>query len=298
MVFFDTRFFKRFNQIIEQKKTPCKHPIQYKQHLIWRSNFLLITYIQPAHLPIPMSRRWGKKKPPSGYEYIQPTIDALASELRDVNSQPSGGKQKLEANWPIHQINNQRTRYIYDMYSVHHKISRELYMYCVKEKLVDTALVAKWKKPGFEKLCSVFVIDRRNFPFGTTAICRVPKKSLGNKIIFEANTGCRGCASGNGTSNIFGTKYGQRLARVQVAREAKLEAQFGQAIDTEGEQGASGTSASAGAPGPWATMDSSDDDSDDDEEEDEEGKNTSHKRRADDDDQVDEPDVKRTKTVE
>ena len=270
--------------------------IQTTSHLAFQ--FPSITYIQPTHLPIPMSRRWGKKKPPSGYEYIQPTIDALASELRDVNSQPSGGKQKLEANWPIHQINNQRTRYIYDMYSVHHKISRELYMYCVKEKLVDTALVAKWKKPGFEKLCSVFVIDRRNFPFGTTAICRVPKKSLGNKIIFEANTGCRGCASGNGTSNIFGTKYGQRLARVQVAREAKLEAQFGQAIDTEGEQGASGTSASAGAPGPWATMDSSDDDSDDDEEEDEEGKNTSHKRRADDDDQVDEPDVKRTKTVE
>ena len=220
-----------------------------------------------------MSRRWGKKKPPAGWDYIEPTLNALASELREVNSTTSGGKQKLEANWPIIQLNNQRTRYIYDMYAVHQKISRELYMYCVKVKMVDAALVAKWKKSGFEKLCSVFVIDRRNFPFGTTAICRVPRKSLGNKIIFEAHTGCRGCASGSGVSNIFGTKYGQRLARVQLAREAKLEAQYGsnnvgvevvEKMDTS-----SGVTQQAAAAGPWANMDSSDEDEDEEEDEDE-----------------------------
>ena len=81
------------------------------------------------------TRRWGKKKPPAGWEYIQPTIDALSAEIREVNSTPSGGKNKLEANWPIHQINNQRSRYIYDMYAVHKKISRELYMYCVKQQI-------------------------------------------------------------------------------------------------------------------------------------------------------------------
>ena len=33
-------------------------------------------------------------------------------------------------------------------------------------------------------------------------------------------TGCRGCASGpGGESNIFGNKYGQHLAAIQVARE-------------------------------------------------------------------------------
>ena len=215
-------------------------------------------------------RRWGKKKPPAGWDYIAPTLDALASELREVNSAPTGGKQKLESNWPIIQLNNQRTRYIYDMYSVHKKISRDLYLYCVKQKLVDQALVAKWKKPGFEKLCSVFVIDRRNFPFGTTAICRVPRKSLGNKIIFEANTGCRGCASGSGTSDIFGNKYGQRLARIQVLREEKLEAMYGSEaneaslkeggddIQEKQTSGSSGNSAPKAA-GPWASMESSDD---------------------------------------
>ena len=33
-------------------------------------------------------------------------------------------------------------------------------------------------------------------------------------------TGCRGCASGpGGESNIFGNKYGQHLAAIQIARE-------------------------------------------------------------------------------
>jgi bud site selection protein 31 len=246
----------------------------------------IISQVIPAGLKnMSGTRRWGKKKPPAGWEYIQPTIDALSAEIREVNSTPSGGKNKLEANWPIHQINNQRSRYIYDMYAVHKKISRELYMYCVKQKLVDAALVAKWKKPGYEKLCSVFVIDRRNFPFGTTSICRVPRKTLKNKIIFEANTGCRGCASGSGRSNIFGNKYGQRLARIQIARETKLEALYESeettVLSDQKEQSSSsnseGTSLLAGQgspPGPWASMDSSDDDEEaednDDEEEDNE----------------------------
>lgn len=39
-------------------------------------------------------------------------------------------------------------------------------------------------------------------------------------------TGCRGCASGaGGERNIFGNKYGQYLAGIQVARERRLEQQ-------------------------------------------------------------------------
>ena len=250
------------------------------------------------HNPSKMSgRRWGKKKPPAGWEYLRPTIEALSAEVREVNSAPTEGKNKLESNWPIHQINNQRTRYIFDMYSVHKKISKELYMYCVKQKLVDAALVAKWKKTGYERLCSVFVIDRRNFPFGTTSICRVPKKAMKNKMIREANTGCRGCASGSGTGNIFGTKYGQRLARIQVLREAKLEALYGGEetnMDQKAESSSSSSSSSTSqetartepaakeAPGPWASMESSDEE-EDEEEGVEEGGASGHKRRADDD---------------
>ena len=43
-------------------------------------------------------------------------------------------------------------------------------------KLVDAALIAKWKKPGYERLCSTYVINTKNYKFGTVSICRVPKQ--------------------------------------------------------------------------------------------------------------------------
>ena len=234
-----------------------------------------------------MSRKWGyrAKRVPVGWDYIEPTMTALANELREANTAAHGGMQRHEAMWPIHQINNQRSRYVYDMFYVHRKISRELYEYCLKQKLADADLIAKWKKPGYEKLCSTFVINPRNFPFGTTAICRVPRKKLqpDKKIFFEAHTGCRGCASGSGGhSNIFGNKYGQNLANIQLLREQKLEQEF----SVDGSEGGAGSSSSSSSgsststgdygdatssvlpAGPWAVMDSSSEEEDDEEEED------------------------------
>ena len=109
------------------------------------------------------------------------------------------------------------------MYYVHHRISREVYDYCIKNKLVDAALIAKWKKPGYERLCSTYVINPRNYKFGTVSICRVPSHCLAEGTeIEDATTGCRGCASGSRNSgNIFGNKYGQHLAAIQIAREER-----------------------------------------------------------------------------
>lgn len=43
-------------------------------------------------------------------------------------------------------------------------------------------------------------------------------------LIEDPTTGCRGCASGpGGNKNIFGNKYGQYLAAIQIAREEKRE---------------------------------------------------------------------------
>jgi bud site selection protein 31 len=83
-------------------------------------------------------------------------------------------------------------------------------------------LIAKWKKPGYERLCSTYVINPRNYKFGTVSICRVPKHSLApGTEIEDPMTGCRGCASGS-SSNIFGNKYGQYLAAIQIAREERI----------------------------------------------------------------------------
>jgi bud site selection protein 31 len=128
------------------------------------------------------------------------------------------------------------------MYYTYGKISKEVYDYCIGNKLVDAALIAKWKKPGYETLCSTYVINPRNYKFGTVSICRVPKKGLSvGQEIEDPTTGCRGCASGS-SHNIFDNKYGQYLAEIQISREnrsadtkAKLDQQAGRHHNTAPE---------------------------------------------------------------
>jgi bud site selection protein 31 len=203
---------------------------------------LLVAQIQKKKTKKTTMSKFGRKikQAPAGYEDIEPTITALENELRESKlkvdeidciyflilpllgvNEPHEGLRKNEALWPIHQINWQKSRYVYDMYYTFNRISREVYDYCVNNKIVDPALIAKWKKPGYERLCSTYVINPRNYKFGTVSICRVPKQFLAaDTEIEDPVTGCHGCASGN-NHNIFGNKYGQYLAAIQVAREER-----------------------------------------------------------------------------
>eukprot|EP01083_Nonionella_stella_P054092 142896_1 len=175
-----------------------------------------------------MPPRRSSRPPPPGYDIIEPVIEALENELRDKVKESNVGKRNTESIWPVHQINWQRSRYIYDMYYTYNRISKKCYDYCLKQKIADAGLIAKWKKPGYERLCSTYVINPANYKFGTTSICRVPMKDRGEnaKKAQDPTTGCLGCASGDATGlrNIFGNKYGQNLAAVQVAREKRLAA--------------------------------------------------------------------------
>jgi len=82
-------------------------------------------------------------------------------------------------------------------------------------------------------------------------------------VVEDTNCGCRGCSSGEqGEKNIFGNKYGQYLAGIQVRRErkqAKVEA-------------AEAAAAGGGGGGVWAEGGGGgeeDDDEEEDEDEDE-----------------------------
>ncbi|CAI5700342.1 unnamed protein product [Peronospora effusa] len=181
---------------------------------------------RPSKSVRPGMSKWSKKnRAPAGFEYIQPVMDALESELREKMNEPHEGKRQCEALWPVHQINWQRSRYVYDMFYKYQKISREVYDYCIRRKLVDANLIAKWKKPGYERLCSTSAINTKNYNYGTVSICRVPRQQLSEgQMVQEKHSGCRGCASGpGGYHNIFGNKYGQYLARIQIARESKKD---------------------------------------------------------------------------
>ena len=67
------------------------------------------------------------------------------------------------------------------------------------------------------------MINPKNFPFGTVSICRVPKQFMKDKGEVKSQfSGCLGCATGkSGLKNIFGNKYGQSLAKIQILREKR-----------------------------------------------------------------------------
>lgn len=58
---------------------------------------------------------------------------ANSSPASAVVEEGHEGKRRTESLWPVHQINWQRSRYIYDLYYKYGKISRELYDYCLQE---------------------------------------------------------------------------------------------------------------------------------------------------------------------
>jgi bud site selection protein 31 len=50
------------------------------------------------------------------------------------------------------------SRYIYDLYYEKEAISRQLYEWLLKNNYADANLIAKWKKQGYEKVLSQFLI--------------------------------------------------------------------------------------------------------------------------------------------
>ena len=73
--------------------------------------------------------------------------------------------------------------------------SAELFEYCCENGHADRALIAKWRKSGFEALCCLRCIQTRDANFGTTCVCRVPKGKLdAHRLVECVNCGCRGCS--------------------------------------------------------------------------------------------------------
>ncbi len=77
----------------------------------------------------------------------------------------------------------------------------------------------------------------------------------------DPTTGCRGCSSGVGQHrNIFGNKYGQNLAAVQVAREKRMEEMEQKRLREEEATNVAAAASAAAGGGDSETDDDSDDD--------------------------------------
>jgi len=158
---------------------------------------------------MPKIRTSRTKAPPEGFDEIEPTLIEFDQRLKDrmlhclpmadlvlVKTTQNDTKKKNEALWPVFQINHQRSRYIYDLYYNREAISTELYQWLLKQNYADPALIARWKKQGYEKLCCLKCIQTKETNFGTACICRVPKAKLNKELHVECvHCGCHGCAS-------------------------------------------------------------------------------------------------------
>ncbi|KAG9299432.1 hypothetical protein G9A89_009384 [Geosiphon pyriformis] len=150
---------------------------------------------------MPKIRHLRTKKPPEGFEDIEPTLAEFAQKMKDAENEPHEGKRRVESLWPIFRLHHQRSRYVYDLYYKREAITQEVYEYCLKNGYADANLIAKWKKPGFERLCCLRCIQPKDTNFGTTCICRVPKSKLEEGRVVECVLcGCRGCSSTDFTS--------------------------------------------------------------------------------------------------
>lgn len=145
-------------------------------------------------------RKLKNKKPPEGWELIEEVIEDFETQMKEAVNEEHDGKRAAELTWKIHRLHWEKNRFIYDLMHIRKVMSRELYDYLVREKIADGSLIAKWRKPGYEILCSMLAIQRGNHNFGTTSHCRVPmkKRASQQRITPDVQTGCISCASGDG----------------------------------------------------------------------------------------------------
>ncbi|MBA0584309.1 hypothetical protein Gorai_015129, partial [Gossypium raimondii] len=125
----------------------------------------------------------NRVKYPEGWELIEPTLRELQAKMREAENDPHDGKRKCETLWPIFKIAHQKSRYIFDLYHRRKEISKELYEFCLDQGYADRNLIAKWKKPGYERLCCLRCMQPRDHNFATTCVCRVPKHLREEKFL-------------------------------------------------------------------------------------------------------------------
>ena len=145
-------------------------------------------------------RRLKGKRPPAGWDLIEESIEDFEQQMKDAVAEEHEGKRKNELTWRIHRVHWEKNRFIFDLRYKRKAMSEELYNYLCREKVADQALISKWRKPGYENLCSLLAIQKGDTNFGTASICRVPMASRApqQQLTPNVRTGCVSCVSGDG----------------------------------------------------------------------------------------------------
>jgi len=167
-----------------------------------------------------------QKKPPKGWDLLEPTLEKFEEKMKEAIDDPQEGKRKAEATWMITRLHWEKNRFFFEMYHEEKNISKQLFEYLVRMKIADGPLIAKWRKPGYEYLCSLQSIDTRNTNYGTASICRVPIHQRPERPTPSQSTGCVSCAScDKGAPIWWNTKFNatQKRALEQDEEEEELD---------------------------------------------------------------------------
>ena len=132
---------------------------------------------ETLNLAMSFRRRLKGKRPPAGWDLIEESIEDFEQQMKDAVAEEHEGKRKNELTWRIHRVHWEKNRFIFDLRYRKKVMSEELYNYLCREKVADQALISKWRKPGYENLCSLLAIQKGDTNFGTASICRVPMAS-------------------------------------------------------------------------------------------------------------------------
>lgn len=143
--------------------------------------------------------RVAGQKPPEGWELIEEVIGDFENQLREAVNEDHNGLRKNETTWKIHRLHWEKNRFIFDLMYKRKVMKRELFDWLVRNKIADGPLIAKWRRPGYENLCSLLAIQKGATNFGGTSICRVPLKhrAAAQRISPNVVTGCISCAPGD-----------------------------------------------------------------------------------------------------
>eukprot|EP00127_Corallochytrium_limacisporum_P001359 Clim_evm15s53 gene=Clim_evmTU15s53 len=143
---------------------------------------------------MPRLRRQWHREPPEGFEIIEPTVRELQRRMAEAEREDTSTLKKNEITWSIYKVHYQTSRFIYDMYYKRKLITKEVYEWCLENDIGDRNLIAKWKKPGYDRLCCLKCMNPGQTNFATQCVCRVPKKDLADHQDVECTTcGCTGC---------------------------------------------------------------------------------------------------------
>ena len=97
------------------------------------------------------------------------------------------------------------------------QISKQLYQFLIDNKIADAGLHSKWKKSGYETVCSLQTVRTGDHNFATTSVCRVPLSKRQDRIGPCQATGCISCASGDG-GPIWWDEYEKALEVAKAKR--------------------------------------------------------------------------------